>query len=501
MSLRDTAVGGAVARAGRSLTHRPALRRAYETLVAAEIAAATAWASRRSREAVAPADLTLVVKTFERPDVLRRMLASVRRVYSGPIIVADDSHVPYVADDPGVTVLALPFDTGVGAGRNALLDAVRTEFVWMADDDMILLPDFDVARPLVHLRSHPEVDLYGGGVVNLPDGRRHDYSSAALFARPGTPLRPRGTLIGGLPVYEKVPNFYVARTDRVRSLRYDDRLKRLDHNDFFTRALGRLLCVCDRDWTCLHAHSFFDPDYLAFRQDTAADAALLATIWSGHDTDAVSPDGLAAPARTTFHRAALERVADDLGIRLVHVGGPDDPVEARVSGDDARVVGSTLASLGWAQHGGTLTHPLWGPARLAVAEGVEGVPAEFAGVPGLAGESGRWPEPGSLADAGVGTTDEPGPDAGVRWHPRAAWLVTDDAVLGAPLPLGPVFTLATPGDVLWEVVGRRGRPQDEAVRLVVETFPDAPPEAAEQVDALVEVLVARGLFERFGAAD
>lgn len=42
VSLRDTALGGAVARAGRSLTHRPALRRAYETLVAAEIAAATA---------------------------------------------------------------------------------------------------------------------------------------------------------------------------------------------------------------------------------------------------------------------------------------------------------------------------------------------------------------------------------------------------------------------------------------------------------------------------
>lgn len=499
MGVRDGAVGGLARRLGRSRVDRPVLRRAYEALVAAEVGLATAWASRHAVRPAAPADLTLVVKTFERPDVLRRMLASVRRVYAGPVIVVDDSRVPFVSDDPGVTVLALPFDTGVGAGRNAGLDAVRTEFVWMADDDMILLPDFDAARPLAHLRAHPEVDLYGGAVVNLPDGRRHDYAAASLFAREGAPVLPRGTLVGGLPVYEKVPNFYVARTDRVRALRYDDRLKRLDHNDFFTRAHGRLVCVYDRSWTCLHAHAYFDARYLAFRQDTAADAALLATLWSGREADAVAADGLADEERTAFGRAALQRVADDLGVAVLHVGRPGDPVEVRVAPGDTDALRATLASLGWRGRGATPTHPLWGRVAVSVGDVAGGEPAEFAGVPGRADAAG-WPAPGSLAATADAVTGEE-VRAGVRWHPRAAWVVTADAVLGAPLPLGPVLRIARPGDVLWEVVGPQGRSADEAVRLVVEAFGEAPADAAGQVGHLLDVLVARGLFERFGPSD
>ncbi len=90
------------------------------------------------------------------------MLASVRKVYAGPVIIADDSQVPYASDDPLVSVLRLPFDSGIGAGRNALIDAVTTEYLWMADDDMILLPDFDIGRVLDYLASNPQVDLVGG---------------------------------------------------------------------------------------------------------------------------------------------------------------------------------------------------------------------------------------------------------------------------------------------------------------------------------------------------
>lgn len=271
---------GRLRQAARGSRQRPVLQAAYRAAVGLETGVATVWASRRRVRPVDPGNVTLVIKTFERPAVLRRMLKSARAVFAGPIVIADDSASPVVIDDPGVRVLALPFDSGVAAGRNALLDAVETEFVWMADDDMILLPDFDLSRIVRYLERNPEVDACGGRVINLPHLASTDYLSSGLFAYRGEPRLPQGTLVDGLPVSYKVPNFYVARTRAVRAVRYDDRLKRVDHTDFFTSAYGRLLCVWDAAMVCLHAHAYFDPRYLAFRQDTAADGAYLGSKWA-----------------------------------------------------------------------------------------------------------------------------------------------------------------------------------------------------------------------------
>ena len=245
-----------VSRVAHGTGRRPVLQAAYGGLIGVESAAAAAWPGRRGRGPVDPGTLTLVVKTFERPAVLRRMLASVRKVFAGPVVVADDSRTPGRVDDPRTTVLALPFDTGIGAGRNALLDAVETPYVFMTDDDMVLLPDFDVTRAIDYLERNPQVDVVGGRVVHLPLWRTADYSSAALYAQRGEPKVRQGTLIDGLPVAYKVPNFYIARTASVRSIGYDDRLKRVDHNDFFTSAYGgwsasstRRWCACTRTRT------------------------------------------------------------------------------------------------------------------------------------------------------------------------------------------------------------------------------------------------------------
>ena len=67
--------------------------------------------------------VTMTVKTFERPDVLRRCLATAREVFDGRIVVADDSRVPVTGLGDGVDVIPLPFNSGVPAGRNAALDA------------------------------------------------------------------------------------------------------------------------------------------------------------------------------------------------------------------------------------------------------------------------------------------------------------------------------------------------------------------------------------------
>lgn len=272
-------LGARLRRTARGSEQRPVLAGMYRLVVRTEISGARLLATRRRVRPGDPGNLTMVVKTFERPQVLRRMLASARMVFSGPIIIADDSAETFATDDPLVTIIPMPYDSGIGAGRNALIDAVDTKYLWMLDDDMILLPDFDVGRPLAYLARNPEVDLYGGRVIELPLWKSPGYPAEALFAYRGEPRRPYGTVIDGLPVRYKVPNFYVARRSAFAQVRYDSQLKRVDHNDFFTAAYGKLLCVRDEDWSCLHAGSFFDARYMSLRMDQQADLIYLGLKW------------------------------------------------------------------------------------------------------------------------------------------------------------------------------------------------------------------------------
>ena len=489
--LRAWAVGAA-----RGDTKRPVLQAAHRTVVGAEIAAAQAWASRNRVEPSDPGNLTLVIKTFERPQTLRRMLASVRKVYAGPVIIADDSQVPYASDDPLVSVLRLPFDSGIGAGRNALIDAVTTEYLWMADDDMILLPDFDIGRVLDYLARNPQVDLVGGKVVNLPQLRSASYLSSDLFAYEAQPIRPLGTMIDGLPVAYKVPNWYVARTEKVRSIRYDDRLKRVDHKDFFSSAYGRLLCVLDAKMVCLHTHSYFDPHYLSFRQDTAADFAYLAQKWGSRGIAvAHAEQKLDAQQCRVLHHAAVQVVASDLGVQIVHDGEPTSPVSVLVAAAGRERLVAGLLALGWQRTGGGLAHTLWGevvvqPATDFVEQRDAAAPASFASIPGLVTRSGGWP-------AIVERAEPPGErSAWIRWSDRAGWLDAGEVIIAAALPVGPYFTLTTPGDLIWEVVGADGGETDSIIAAVLDVFDEVPDGAQAQIGDYLDLLISRGLLER-----
>ncbi len=250
----------------------------YNTLVGLEVAAV------RAADAVLPpyrgadprllAELTAVVKTFERPRALRRLLTSVRRFYPNlKMVVVDDSRQP--ARLPDVETLVLPFDSGVSAGRSAGLAHVETPYILNLDDDFIFYRHTDLGAALRLMEAHPEMHLMGGQVVHLPLFHTTDYRQAGLLAADFAPARPLGSLIGGLPVYDKVANFFLARTERLRQVDWDPALKRMEHADFFTRARGVLTSVHNAELRCLHAGTPFDAAYMAHRLDLAGDAAVL----------------------------------------------------------------------------------------------------------------------------------------------------------------------------------------------------------------------------------
>lgn len=256
------------------------LRWGYTAASEIEIAGATALARLHGSGSRSVPDLTVIAKTFERPANARRMISTLRRVFDGPIVVADDSREPQEFDDPAVQVVVLQFDSGVAKGRNAALAEVATEFVMSVDDDFVFTPELDLSHVIAYLRRNPEVDIVGGLVINLPLWHAPDYTTARLFAYRGKPVRPAGTVIDGLPVLHKVPQFFVARTERLRLVRWDENLKRVDHNDFFTRAYGVLLTVYDKQFYCLHAQPKFNNHYQSFRRDYGADMVYLNRKWS-----------------------------------------------------------------------------------------------------------------------------------------------------------------------------------------------------------------------------
>lgn len=218
--------------------------------------------------------VTAIVKTFERREQLLRLLESLRRLFPNvPVIVADDSRQP--AQHPGVRTLALPFDVGVSAGRQAALAAVNTEYTWVLDDDFVLYRASRLGRVLATLNQQPRLDIIGGPVINVPLVIKQSGAGSPIYYTEAEPLLPLGSRVGNLVVRDKVLNFFVGRTERLRLVGWDPALKRLDHADFFTRARGVLVTAYDDQFRCLHAQTPFAREYMRHRMALDEDAALL----------------------------------------------------------------------------------------------------------------------------------------------------------------------------------------------------------------------------------
>ena len=257
---------------------RTIARPAYRAVLGVQVAAASLL-SRRP-EAVDTSGITAVIKTFERPKACARLVRSVQRLYPAmPIVVVDDSLEPRPI--PGTSLVSLPFDSGVGAGRQAGLDHVRTPFLLNLDDDFLLYRGTHLAAALDALSRHRQLDLIGGRVIDLPLFITHDFRRASLFATDATPKVAPGIRFGNVEVLDKVPNFFLARTDAVRAVGWNPRLKRLDHAEFFTRAKGRIVSGLLDEFRVLHLRDPFDLGYRAFRDDLAADVAYLRAAYPG----------------------------------------------------------------------------------------------------------------------------------------------------------------------------------------------------------------------------
>jgi len=250
----------------------------YTLLVRAELAIASIAFPKLPLDRSLDDKVTVIIKTFERPAILRRLVRSIRRIYPTlPIIVVDDSCKPVRL--PDVKSIFMPYNSGVSAGRQVALDRVRTPFVLIADDDFVFLPNTALASAVAKMVRNPSIDILGGQLVDLPFLRFGKPPLGMIFKTQAQPLAPIGSTIDGLLICDKVNNFFVARTERLRLVGWNAELRMLDHADFFTRALGVLLTVFDSEFRAFHAQTPFDAGYMSHRMDIANDRVILTARW------------------------------------------------------------------------------------------------------------------------------------------------------------------------------------------------------------------------------
>ena len=213
--------------------------------------------------------VTFVIKAFERPSCASRLLASIGLAYPGVrVIILDDSFEPLEAKlreaAAGASLINLTYirseaDVGLSHGRNLLVAAVTTPYVFVLDDDFILdapAPGSppSIAHLLVTLESG-EFDI-AGGCIHSTQGSAWSYSfqrnGSTLIQTPDVPC-VSSEASSRAPDYatpdvecwrvDSILNFFLARTASLRSVPWDARLKVGEHEDFFLRAKDAQLRV------------------------------------------------------------------------------------------------------------------------------------------------------------------------------------------------------------------------------------------------------------------
>jgi hypothetical protein len=261
---------------------RPVAARIHDGAVAQEVLLERVLDAFAKKDDSLVPQLTALIKTFERPRIVQRLVASIQRLYPElRIVVVDDSREPSVMD--GAETIAMPYDSGIAAGRNAGLRQVRTKYVLVLDDDYVLSRQTRLSDALALMERFPEIDIMGGQLVDLPLYSRRPLREVAGAIYP-TEARARtaiGSSIGGLLVCEKVPTFFIGRTERIALVSWDPALKRIDHADFFTRAFGVLTTTFNPHLRCFHARTPFDDRYMAKRLDLAESRKILEERYYG----------------------------------------------------------------------------------------------------------------------------------------------------------------------------------------------------------------------------
>lgn len=223
-------------------------------------------------------DVTVCVPTMERPQSVAALVESVARwLPSSPILVADQGREFPAREailDPGVRVDVLPHDCGVCAARNHLAREAGTPYVLMLDDDMVVHEASNLGA-LRRTLETTDVDL-----VSPALGRPGDspFVFRGLLTIAGDVLVThhgwnRG-VVDGCEVVDFTFCVFMAKTDRLRLVPWDERLKTSELMEWYWRA-SKILRIAQSRAAIVEHRASYPTLYAGFR-DRAATYSQLA---------------------------------------------------------------------------------------------------------------------------------------------------------------------------------------------------------------------------------
>ncbi len=229
-------------------------------------------------------DIAFCITTMERPAALEAMLLSIAEHQpDAPVYIADQSRdVDAASYDALASRLLesglrrrpelhrLPFDCGLSAARNHLVESTPEKYKLILDDDFRFTRRTDAAALARLLEAVPEAGAVGGGVGR--DGR---------IPHRGTMLVREGKTLRQLPArgpeeeqhdlrfmrVDCVPNFVLFRAEVFERIRWDPALKIAgEHIDFFLRFQETPFKVLySPETTVDHQPRQLQPDYRRLR--------------------------------------------------------------------------------------------------------------------------------------------------------------------------------------------------------------------------------------------
>jgi GT2 family glycosyltransferase len=189
----------------------------------------------RSRR-VAVNDVTVIVKSMDRSVCLLDMIRTLRAKHPElTVVVADDGEEDMESallsgGVVNVSFYKMPKDSGLSRGRNLMISQVTTRYVLLLDDDF-KLSNSTLEAFLDAVGVYPDADIIGGRAgLDFSGEFEINLDQEILFLKHGS---KSGDLC---PVVHFVPNFFLARTEVLRQVQWDNDLKVGEHEDFFIRA-------------------------------------------------------------------------------------------------------------------------------------------------------------------------------------------------------------------------------------------------------------------------
>jgi len=236
-----------------------------------------------------------VVKTYLRPRALLRLLWSIERHYpAAHVTIADDGELAASSDQdsracraliaarPDWELLTLPRDSGVVAGRNALIHATRRPYLLFLDDDFRFTEATRIERLWLRLQEEPATGLVAGSCWDVQGGARELRNSGGTFQLHGETLeittgawrdRERG-------LRDYIPQFFLARRGVFETVRWRGGLGG-EHYDFCLQ-LQRSAWRVAQDLSVTVDHDLAIealPGYRERRLDVAAAQQQLLETW------------------------------------------------------------------------------------------------------------------------------------------------------------------------------------------------------------------------------